>query len=79
MKTIDLEEIKNQVAVKYGYKDWEWFPFEERGRRVDEVATEYAKQCCDEQIKACAEGIENLEYPKEHVLSTSNVVTTNTK
>lgn len=60
MKTI--EEIKNEVAVKHGYKDWlelchhyqyVEFSHNEFNGYLNEVATEYAKQCCDEQIKEC--------------------------
>jgi len=80
---IYLEEIKDKVAKDKGYKNWSWMPFNERNYNFDEVATEYSKQCCDEQIKACAE---NVNYSCEHcgfehkdsekILNTPNVVTT---
>ena len=85
MKTI--EEIKNEVAVKHGYKDWRdadlCTSYDQSDALVSEAMQEYAKQRCDEQILQCAEVLKkgtpnklmngNL---KEYVIQTPNVVTT---
>lgn len=57
----NLEVIKNEVAVKNRYGKWDDIMFYHNGggsslsaeklsNMVNEVAEEYAKQCCDEQI-----------------------------
>lgn len=99
---IDLEEIKNEVAVSYGYNDWKdllkmhvrlnhvvtsaEYSIEALSNYENEAMQEYAKQCCDEQIHMCAENanafIGIYDEPlvaKCSILSTPNVVTTNTK
>lgn len=93
MKTIDIDEILNDIAIKNGYES-----FMDAARIgnihyvpliAKEAAQEYAKQCCDEQIKACAEnatayavyssdddGTYDGVVSKNSILSTPNVVTT---
>jgi len=86
---IDLEKIKNEVAVKHGYKSFQKLLYSfykdsdtislEVQKVVNEVATEYARQMCDEQINVCAQ-----EYVKPYegmqrervlvILNTPNVV-----
>lgn len=83
MKTI--EEIKNEVALKHGYDNWPDLICQmlHVGWRMtaflkyeNEAIQEYAKQCCDEQIKACAEKYDNsndeLDY-YQVIISTPNV------
>lgn len=56
----NLEEIKNEVAVKFGYVNWMKCvdsPSFKYSFYIDEVMQEYAKQCCDEQKKIIAEKI----------------------
>lgn len=68
MKTI--EEIKNEVAVTYKYSSWEnliielilnSFEYSRFQRIENEVATEYAKQCCEAQKEACCIALK--DYP----------------
>ena len=79
MKTI--EEIKNEVAVKHGYKNWHdadlCTSYDQSDALVTEAMQEYAKQCCDEQIKACAENSSSTN-PKDYLLGNmkSNVLKT---
>lgn len=56
MKTI--EEIKKDVAVGHGFDEWNIYDFNRaNGSNIDlmvrEIAIEYAKQRCDEQIQDC--------------------------
>jgi len=90
MKTI--EEIKNEVAVKHGCTNWIilvrkvncGISYTDFINIENEVATKYAKQCCDEQIKACAENVAirdeelnpSYELAEFSILNTPNVVTT---
>lgn len=55
MKTIDLEEIKNIVAINNSYDCWDSLPPFTKIECVNEVAELYAEQSCDLQIEACAE------------------------
>lgn len=82
MKTI--EEIKHQVAVENGYKNWfsltnhcwQNHLFKLIHDSEDEAIHLYAKQCCDEQRIACAANATanfNAEIDKESILSTPNV------
>jgi len=83
-----LEEIKNEVAVKHGYKDWHdadlCTSYDQSDALVSEAMQEYAKQLCDEQIIACAEQFVdttmdmNIPYGeiRDNILNTPNVVTT---
>lgn len=84
MKTIDIEEIKNKIAERNGYgKYFGALSLDNQCILLDEVAEEYAKQCCDLQIKACAEKImlsniindRSLKHTPESkaILSTPNV------
>lgn len=76
MKTIDLEEVKNAVAKLHGYKNWKDVTPHYALSLIDEVAEQYAKQRCDEQIKACADEIkDNISGFGNAILSTPNVVT----
>jgi len=59
---IDLEKIKNEVSAKHGFESFEQvrtcidvgtLTANTTEDILNEVATEYAKQWCDEQIKAC--------------------------
>lgn len=73
------KEVIKEVAEKLGFDpdfDVELF--------INEAMQEYAKQCCDEQIKACAENAE-LEIYCQHgygalkqdsILNIPNIVTT---
>lgn len=74
MKTI--EEIKNEIAVKHGYKDYNHAYMNMRSiaisEFIDEVAEQYAKQRCDEQIDKCFEFSGNQPF----IRNTPNVVTT---
>lgn len=56
-----LEEIKNQVAVKHGYSDWEHILFNERWKFTDEVAEEYARQCCESKLRRVVSSLKNME------------------
>lgn len=80
MKTI--EEIKNEVAKNLGFD-----PDYDAELMIDECMQEYAKQCCDQQIVACAENsklkpVPNCTYKgilkiidQDSILNTPNVVT----
>jgi len=86
METINLEQIKNQVAKKHGFKAWKDVGVIYRYIYTDEIAEYYAQQCCDEQIKACCENAKihedwNADYTQcnyyvdeDSILSTPNVV-----
>lgn len=71
MKTI--EEIAIECASKSGhsYTDVENF---KPHNWVLEAMHQYAKQCCEEQIKACAEDAHLFIMNKQAILSTPNVV-----
>lgn len=88
----NLEEIKEGVAIKHGFKNWfsltnhcwQNLQFKRLHDCEDEVAEEYAKQCCDEQIKACAEKAQDeatssyageIIVEVDSILNTPNVVT----
>lgn len=82
MKTIDLEEIKNQVAEGLGYgKYWVSLSLDEKALLTDAVAEEYAKQCCEEQKIQCSNDVEifnecddpSYKTAEESILSTPNV------
>lgn len=87
-----IEQIKNEVAVKNGYADWLdlmtqyklelKISYSRLNLYIDEVADKYAKQCCEEQIKACAESFDKDDSldkcSMSAILNTPNVVTTNT-
>lgn len=52
MNTIDLEEVKKEVLKKFGYtKPWVALSLDDKALLVDEISTEFAKQCCDELQK----------------------------
>jgi len=53
MKTIDLEEIKDEISKQYFGSNWDNLFDYEKAFLIDYVSIEFAKQCCDEQIKAC--------------------------
>lgn len=96
MKT--LEEIKNKVAVNAGYENWINIMFYHNSGMVissyqfsliiNQVAEEYARQCCTEQIKACENNeliksfcelefeTDKYRFIKEYIKNTPNVVTT---
>lgn len=46
----NLAEIKNEVARRRGYPDWENFVMS----IIDEATLEYAKQCCEAQRESDA-------------------------
>lgn len=55
-----LQEIKDQVAREYGYKDWEdrsnyRIRFTEHDATLDEVSSRYAKAVADDVLKRAAE------------------------
>lgn len=84
MKTI--EEIKHRIAVEKGYEKWQ-LAIDSLSRKLmfstviemeNEAMQEYAKQCCDEQIKACYNQTSEIGGVKV-ILSTPNVVTLKTK
>lgn len=73
MKTI--EEIKNEISVKYGYHSFSdalEMSVCDIGEMVNELAETYAKQCCDEQIKACVKF--SAEHPYDYIKNTPNVL-----
>ena len=61
-----IEEIKNEVAVKHGYKDWHdadlCTSYDQSDALVSEAMQEYAKQRCDEDQSRNKELIETLEF-----------------
>jgi len=69
---IDLEKIKNDVAVKHGYNMWldilgifstsTDISYLQLIELENEVATEFAKQMCDELEDRNKELTETLEY-----------------
>lgn len=86
-----IEEIKNSVAVKYGFENFNRFAnncidIDLFNDIINEVAEQYAKQCCDEQIKACSEsatanvvydsfdGTYDAVVSKKSIVNTPNVV-----
>lgn len=83
----NIEEIKNEVAVKHGFDEWDIYSFNRsNGTNIDamvnEVAIEHSKQCCDEQIKSCSNEVKyacshcGFEHKdSENVINTPNVVT----
>lgn len=80
-----IEEIKNQVAVRHGFKKWSHIPMVKKGLYIDEVAYEYAKQCCQTQIVKCTINL-NVDYLKRtekysdavnSILNTPNVADIN--
>lgn len=89
----NIEEIKNEVAVKHGYVDFKHIKGCILLGKIDpsfveyilnEIAEEYAKQCCQTQIVNCTINL-NVDYPKgtekysdavNSILNTPNVVTT---
>lgn len=80
---MNIEEIKHKVARQKGFQSWRNLYVVLSSSRDDkffeyenEVAEEYAKQCCDEQKIACASNATanfNAEVDKESILSTPNV------
>lgn len=87
MKTI--EQIADVAAQKRGYRSIDMLlvshkPYD-AWQVIKEVSDEHAKQCCDEQIKACAENAKEKVIPggtykgpfkmidKDSILSTPNV------
>lgn len=50
MKTIDLDDVKETVMKRHGYKQKYWgsLSLDDQAVLLDSVAYEYAKQCCDE-------------------------------
>lgn len=88
----NLEEIKLQIAVENGFKNWfsatnhcwQNLMFQRVHELEDLAMREYAKQCCDEQIKACAEKAQDeatssyageIIVEVDSILNTPNVVT----
>lgn len=81
-------EIKDQIAQQHGYKDFldvlksfdcAKSTYAEVNFIINESMQEYAKQCCDEQIKACGSRwlntpSEDSYSPYDIILSTPNVV-----
>jgi len=71
---MNLEQIKNEVAVKHGFENFEQIIdciyVNSNGAGsimediIDEVAAEHARQMCDEQIKACAK---NADAGYDHI------------
>ena len=81
---IDLEKIKNEVAVKHGYNMWldilgvfstsTDISYLQLIELENQVATEYARQMCHNQIISCANEVIDEDYFYEVVLNTPNVV-----
>jgi len=82
---IDLEKIKNEVAVKHGYNMWldilgifstsTDISYLQLIELENEVATEYARQMCDEQIHACSIAVNSERLMAQRLVqSTPNVV-----
>jgi len=72
-----IVEIKDLVAIKRGFKNWEALVFGtlllSSERYLNELTDEIARQSCDEQIKACA--IFERKYSNQKILKTSNIIT----
>ena len=73
MNTIDLEEVKNNEAVKRGYGSFNDALEIGIQSDINLIVNSVVKQCCDEQIKACSEKAIN-EGSVFSVSETSNVV-----
>ena len=77
MKTI--EEISDTVAFKRGYPSIDKLLLSDKHfdawQVIKEVATKYAKQYCDLQIKACYENSGDTTHGRDKsILNTPNVV-----
>lgn len=84
---VDLQKIKDEVAVKHGYSHWldfistmltEGWSTKKLLKLENEAMHEHSKQCCQLQIEACAENVLHTtsDVPTEFIesiLNTKNV------
>lgn len=84
---LDTNSFNEAIELLWRNEDIHW-GIKKINQVVSKAMQEYAKQCCDEQIAACAENsklkpVPNCTYKgvlkiidKEAILNTPNVVTT---
>lgn len=63
---MNIQEIKDKVAINYGYKNWkmmmQFLRYEFYDKALTEVAMIYAEEKCKEQRLICESILKSAEY-----------------